>query len=249
MDTVSKAYMFPFVEGQLKIIDDALVVHAGITGNIKRQSFNELSDINPFVQSVLPLQYTREKFTFYAGLRARAGENIDFNAMVRSSSVENAYFFVNDYSRIPYNRFTLLHDDGQVFEARIEAQYHSAERVNVKLYAQFESWSLDNLEHAFHRPSMTFGLDGHYQIQNKIILRANVAARGSQFARTVNLSDQYVATELDAFVDLSLGVEYRYTKVLSGFINFNNITNSQYYLWNNYPSYKFNLMGGVAYSF
>ncbi len=249
MDTVSKAYLFPFVEGQLKIIDDALVVHAGITGNIKRQSFNELSDINPFVQSALPLQYTREKFTFYAGLRARAGSNIDFSALIRSSSVANAYFFVNDYSQIPYNRFTLLHDDGQVLEGRFEAQYHTAERISVKLYAEFESWSLDNFEHPWHTPALKFGLDGHYQIQNKIIVRANVAARGNQYARTINLSDQFVATELDAFVDLSLGVEYRYTKVLSGFINFNNITNSQYFLWNNYPSYKFNLMGGVAYSF
>jgi outer membrane receptor protein involved in Fe transport len=119
----------------------------------------------------------------------------------------------------------------------------------VKLYAEIESWSLDNLEHPWHKPALKFGLDGHYQIQNKIIIRANAVARGSQYARIVNASDQFAATELDAFVDLSLGVEYRYTKVLSGFINFNNITNSQYFLWNNYPSYKFNLMGGVAYSF
>lgn len=249
IDTVSKAYLFPFVEGQLKLIDDALIVHAGITGNVKRQSFDELSDINPFLQSVLPLQYTREKFTFYAGLRARAGEYFDFSASVRSSLVANAYFFVNDYSMVPYNRFTLIHDDGNMIEGRFEAQYHTAEHINLKAYAEIESWSLDNLDHAFHTPALKFGIDGMYQIQNKIVLRANAAIHSKQYARIVSLSDTYASSVIDGFVDLSLGIEYRYTKVLSGFINFNNLTNSRYYLWNNYPSYRFNLMGGVAYSF
>lgn len=248
-DSISKAYLFPFVEGQLRIIDDALVVHAGITGGVKRQSFNELSDINPFVQSVLPLSYTRDKFTFYAGLRARAGSNIDFSALIKSSFVENACFFVNDYSMVPFNRFTLLHDDGKVFTGRIEAEYHSAEHIMIKAYAAFETWSLDSLDHAYHVPPMTFGVDAMYQIQNKLVFRANVAARTKTYALTVNSSDQFVNSELGAFADVSLGVEYRYTKLLSGFINFNNVTNTRYFVWNNYPSYRFNLMAGVSYTF
>lgn len=249
MDSVSKAYLFPFAEGQLRIIEDAFVVHAGITGDVKRQNFDMLSDINPFVQSLLPLDYTREKFTFYAGARTRISSFVDLSATVKSSSVENAYFFVNDYSMIPFNRFTLVHDDGTVLRARLEAQYHTAEHILIKAYAEYETWSLDELDHAYHMPDLKFGADAMYQIQNKIILRANVAARGKQFALTVDESDQYHSIELNGFADVSFGVEYRYTKLLSGFINFNNITNTRYYMWNNYPSYRFNLMGGVSYSF
>ncbi|HLN52168.1 MAG TPA: hypothetical protein VK212_00580 [Lentimicrobium sp.] len=248
-DTVSKAYLFPFVEGRLKIIEDALVVHAGITGDIKRIGFDELSDINPFVQSRLPLMYMREKFTFYAGLRARAGEYIDFTVHVKSSAVDNAWFFINDYSQIPYNRFTLIHDDGTLLKGRAEAQYHTAERIMVKAFAELEAWSLDSLEHAYHVPVLKFGIDGMYQIQNKIIARANITSHGQQYA--LGMSDEGLFTQetLKGFIDASLGFEYRYTKSLSFWINFNNITNSRYYLWNNYPSYKFNLMGGVTYSF
>ncbi|HLO91373.1 MAG: hypothetical protein ACM3ME_01255 [Chloroflexota bacterium] len=248
-DSISKAYLFPFIEGQLRIIDDALIVHAGITGGIKRQNFNELSDINPFVQSILPLNYTREKFTFYGGLRARAGSNIDFSALIKTSFVENAYFFVNDYSTIPFNRFTLLQDNGKVFTARFEAQYHSAEHIILKAFAQIETWSLDSLVHAYHVAPLTFGINAMYQIQNKIVMRANVAARSNTYALTLSDSDQLINTTLKSFADVSFGIEYRYTKLLSGFINFNNVTNSRYFVWNNYPSYRFNLMGGVSYSF
>lgn len=249
LDTVSKAYLFPFAEGQLRIIDDALIVHAGFTGDLSRQSFDELSDVNPFVQSVLPLEYTREKFTFYAGVRARAGSNIDLSATVRSSFVENAAFFVNDYRQVPYNRFTLVHDDGKVIKGRVEAEYHTAEHIMLKAFLGFESWSLDTLIKADHTPVLTFGIDAMYQIQNKIVVRANVAARSKQYARVPGDSGEVTFNNIKGFADLSLGIEYRYTKVLSGFINFNNITNTRYFLFNNYPSYRFNLMGGVAYSF
>lgn len=248
-DSISKAYLFPFAEGQLRIIEDALVVHAGITGGVKRESFNELSDINPFVQSILPLQYTRDKFTFYAGLRARAGSNIDFNILLRSSFVENATFFINDYSMVPYNRFTLVHDNGKVFKGRVEAEYHTAEHIIIKAFAQLESWSLDTLDHAYHTPSLTFGADAMYQIQNKIIVRANVAAHGQQYSRVMETPNIFTTKTLDGFLDASIGLEYRYTKVLSAFLNFNNVGNTRYFLWNNYPSYRFNLMGGITYSF
>jgi hypothetical protein len=248
-DTVSKAYLFPFVEGQLKIIEDALIVNAGITGDIQRVGFDELSDINPFVQSRLPLMYMREKFTFYAGLKARAGEYIDFTVHVKSSAVDNAWFFITDYTQVPFNRFTLVHDKGTLVKGRGELQFHTAEHIMVKLFSEVESWSLDTLKHAYHVPALKFGIDGMYQIQNKIIARANVKVNGKQYIPAANIEGIPSATILDGFVDASLGLEYRYTKSLSFWINFNNLANSRYYLWNNYPSYKFNLMGGVTYSF
>lgn len=249
LDTVSKAYLFPFVEGKLKIIEDALTAHAGITGGLRRQSFDEMSNENPFVQSVLPLEYTRDKFTFYAGLRGRISSFVDISAHVKSSFVENAYFFVNDFSQVPYNRFTLVHDNGKVLEFRADAQFRSAEKVTIKAFGEFVSWQLDSLKNAYHVPLMRIGTDITYQLQNKIIARMNLTYHGNQYARVVNTSDMYEDIKIKGFADVSLGLEYRYTKVLSGFLNFNNITNTRYFKYYNYPSYRFNIMGGITYSF
>lgn len=249
LDTVSKAYLFPFVEGRLEMIDNALILHAGITGGLIRRGFEVLSDENPFVQSVLPLQYTREKFVFYGGVRARAGSNIDLSATFKAASVDNAAFFINDPLMVPYNRFTVVYDNGSVLAGRFEAMYHTTERIKLRAWAALEAWSLDSLEHAYHTPAMQLGVDGFYQIQNKIIARADVVVRGPQHARVLNADNTWRDEQLSGYADLSLGLEYRYTKVLSGFINFNNLLNARYYRWNGYPSYKFNLTGGVAYSF
>ena len=50
-------------------------------------------------------------------------------------------------------------------------------------------------------------------------------------------------------IDANIGIEYRYSKVLSAFINLNNITASKKYYWNFYPTQGFNILGGLTYSF
>ena len=54
---------------------------------------------------------------------------------------------------------------------------------------------------------------------------------------------------IKGYVDISFGVDYRYSKVLSVFLNLNNITASKYSRWYNYPSYTFGAMAGLSYSF
>lgn len=248
-DSVSKAYLFPFAEGSIRVIDDALVIQAGITGGVHRDGFNTLSDINPFIQSVLPLKYTRERFTFYAAARARAGNAINLNASIRSSIIENAGFFVNDFSQIPYNRFTVVYDDANLFTGRFEAEYNETGRMNIKAWTRFESWKMKNEEKPWHKPALSIGGEVTYNLQNKIIAKAGVVAYSKQFAKSIGDNEEYIAKELKAYTDISLGLEYRYSKLLSAFVNFNNITGTRYYTWNNYPGYRFNLLGGVTYSF
>jgi len=233
------------------VIEDALVVTAGITGGIFRRGFDDLSEINPYVQSVLPLQYTREKFTFYAGARARAGKQINLTASFRTSMIENEAFFVNDPTLTLFNRFTIVYNDGSVMKGRLEAEYQTAERIRVKAFAGFEKWSLTNKEDPWYKPVSTLGAEAFYDIQKKIIVRVGFTTNGKQFARipAPERESGYLTESIKGYTDLNLGVEYRYTKLLSAYLNFSNVMGTRYYQWYNYPGYRLRLMGGVSYSF
>lgn len=248
-DSVSKAYLFPFAEARMQIIEDALSVKAGITGGLKRHGFDELSDINPFVQSILPLEYTRDRFTFYAESRASVGRHIDLTASFKASVIENAVFFVNDFSQRPFNRFTLIYDDANLLTGRFEAEYHTAEKIRVKAFASFEHWKVENELHAWHKPGYTLGGDIYYNMGDKLIASASVAFRGKQYARISNEVNYVTVETLKAYADLGLGFEYRYTRSLSAFLNLNNLTGTRPYVWYNYPGYRFNVLGGVSYIF
>ena len=248
-DTVSKAYLFPFAEARMQVIKDVLSIKAGITGGLKRHGFDELSDINPFVQSILPLEYTRERFTFYAESRASVGRHINLTASFKASVIENAVFFVNDFTQLPFNRFTLIYDDADLLAGRFEAEYHTAEKIRVKAFASFEHWKTENELHAWHKPGFTLGGDIYYNMGDKLIASASVAFRGKQYARITNEVNYVIVETLKEYADLGLGFEYRYTRSLSAFLNLNNLTGTRPYVWYNYPGYRFNVMGGVSYSF
>lgn len=248
-DSVSKVHLFPMAEGSIRIIDDALVVQAGFTGNLQRKGFNTLSDINPFIQSVLPLKYTRERFAFYAAIRGRVGKAINLHGSVRSSSLENEVFFVNDFSRIPYNQFTLVYDKANLFTSRLEAEYNESGRINIKAWAQYDSWKMNLEAKPWHKPALKTGGEIRYNMQDKITARAGIELFGKQYAKTFGTEGEIIARQLNGYADISLGLEYRYTKLLSAFLQFNNILGTRYYQWNNYPGYRFNLLGGISYSF
>ena len=51
--------------------------------------------------------------------------------------------------------------------------------------------------------------------------------------------------KLQDAADISLGVEYELNKKWALWIDLNNIANSRYQRWNQYPSFGFNFIAGV----
>jgi outer membrane receptor protein involved in Fe transport len=57
------------------------------------------------------------------------------------------------------------------------------------------------------------------------------------------------AAKLPGATDLNAGLEFRITKNINLWTQFNNIFNKEYRRWNQYPVYGFNFVGGVVFSF
>jgi outer membrane receptor protein involved in Fe transport len=70
--------------------------------------------------------------------------------------------------------------------------------------------------------------------------------RGERFAAAYN-GDSF--QRLKPYFDANLSVEYRYSKMVSVFLNINNIGAVQYFKWYNYPSYRLQLLAGASLSF
>ena len=55
--------------------------------------------------------------------------------------------------------------------------------------------------------------------------------------------------DLDGFLDLYLGIEYRYNKRLSLFLDISNLSASKYERWYRHPVQRSLLLGGATYAF
>jgi outer membrane receptor protein involved in Fe transport len=105
---------------------------------------------------------------------------------------------------------------------------------------------LENELKAWHKPEYEISLSSRYNLKDKILINADFFAQGKRYAKSFNTDVKYYT--LKEIIDLNLGVEYRYTNILSAFIKFNNLTSSKYQKWNFYPSQRFNVMVGFSYS-
>ncbi|MFZ4706473.1 MAG: hypothetical protein ACOYMF_10750 [Bacteroidales bacterium] len=254
-DTVTKMHIYPLAEVKLRIIPNALEAYAGISGNMNRQNYRDLSGENPFIASKLKMDYSYEKFKFYGGITSNIGRNLDFSAGVSTSDWENLPFFVNDTTSLLANKFNIEYDDGTMVRLTADASFRTSDKVKLTVHGAYQSYSLKHEIKAWHKPALNAGFTGRYNIEEKIVVTGDITWNGKSFARDlIPLSDRihsqpFKAKELKGYTDLSLGMEYRYTKLLSAFLNFNNIGNVRYFHWNNYPSQRFNFMGGITFAF
>jgi hypothetical protein len=102
-------------------------------------------------------------------------------------------------------------------------------------------------EKPWHLPATTVTLSCNYNLADKIVATAEVFFRGNTFAPDADVPGHII--ELDSWVDVNFGAEYRYSKVLSIFVKLNNLGFSRYYIWNNYPTERLNVLGGLTYAF
>jgi hypothetical protein len=169
-------------------------------------------------------------------------------------------FFVNDtvsaLGEGLNNQFTVVHDRVKYSRVIAEFGFHYKNKFNAMLRGKYNNYFLDNEEKPWHKPTLEIVLSADYTLQEKIKIKADLFTFNKMWARTFETQTDGTETEIvevpveiDSKVDLNLGVEYRYSKVLSGFLTLNNILGQRYFHWYNYPSYRFNMMLGVTYSF
>lgn len=257
-DTNSKVHVYPVVRAEIKVVEDYLITYAGITGELKANSFDNLSSENPFIISSIEKRNTNNKISQYGGVKGRITKFLDYNLSFANSTLVNLPLFVNDtvssLGEGLNNQFTLVYDDVKLTTLLAEFGFHYKDKFNVLILGKYNSYFLDNEDEAWHKPKLEVSLQADYSLQEKIIVKTAFFTRSKMFARDFEVNSQSgdietIAVELDPVFDLNFGFEYRYSKVLSGFLNLNNVLGQRHEYWYNYPSYRFNFLFGVTYSF
>jgi hypothetical protein len=93
-----------------------------------------------------------------------------------------------------------------------------------------------------------------YNLRNKIIAGMELSAQGKRKVivngNLITIDPLYpvVQFEYPAHLNLNLSAEYRYSKILSFWTKFNNVSYNRYYEWAYYPSQRFLCMVGFTYS-
>jgi hypothetical protein len=251
----SKFYFYPNVELSYNIFEEIIIPYAGLIGGLHKNSFRSITNENPFVKSELQTKNTNTKFEFFGGLRGTLSSKIAYTTRVSYATVGNLMMYVNDFSDVLANKYDVIYDDAEVLNVRGEVSYQSREKLRLNIRGDYYNYKMENELRAWFKPQVKITLSGNYDLKNKIVVNADMFYIDSQFAKlfeddgTGSGTNKVVAKEIKGVFDANIGLEYRYNKKLSFFLNFNNIASQSYNRWYKYPTQRFGVMGGLSFSF
>jgi hypothetical protein len=239
--------IFPNVIGEIGTDDQRFFFQAGWTGYIRKTTYQSLASINPWLwmPSNFKNTWVEERF---AGFKGSVGDHFTYSAKVGFNKLTNQPLFINDTtpnlggkSFIVVNepRINVLHLGGQIgFTVQEKFVFTTGWAFNqyTGLKEQKKAWGMVPLE---------FNSALRVQVIKDLWLKADVFGWTGPQYRKQNGDN----ARLNGALDLNAGVEFRITKNLNLWTQFNNITNQKYQRWNQYPVYGFNFVGGVVFSF
>ncbi len=248
----SNFYFYPILDINVNLIPDILTVFGGIDGDVYRQSFLKLTELNPWVGSTTNLKWDHA-FKAYGGIRGNFGQKVNYSAQVSWKKFNEMYFFINvqdgvSNPKLPYNKFDAVYDGGSVFGVSGEVTYAASEKVNVLFGAKYNAYSLDSLESPYHKPSSEVMLGISFLATSKMKIWSEVYYYGKRVALAVD-EIPIKEIDLDGFIDLNAGIDYKLTDNFSVFLTLTNILNTDYQRYYKYPVHGIQVMGGLTYKF
>lgn len=248
-------HYYPDISAQYNMIGSFLIPYIGFTGKYEVNDYRSIVQENNFINPELAVYRSDYRKHIYGGLRGNFSPEIRYNIKATYSVVDDMYFYVNDIDSLwlagngiyLMNDFIVVYDDIECLNFFCGIDYKHSGKLKFLLKGSYSKYTMTNEFRPWHIPDYELVFGAKYNLRNKILVNAEIFGIGKRNVLIYTLAE-IEDYELDGIVDINLGLEYRFSKILSVFVNLNNITAQKYYRWNNYPMQGFNFMAGISYS-
>ena len=240
--------LFPNITAEVNTPDKQFTFQAGWTGYVRKTSYQYLASLNPWLWAPDSLKnsWIEER---YAGIKGSLADHFSYGAKVAFNTIKNQPLFVNAYNDDQNSGKSFIY----VNESRINVLNLSGQ-IGYTLQEKFSfigSFSLNQFGDLKDNPKayglLPLEIKGALRLQ--VIKDLWVTADVFGWGGAHYLQETGGSGKLGSVFDLNAGLEFRITKNLNLWSQFNNITNKEYQLWNRYPVYGFNFLAGVVFSF
>ena len=240
-----KLSVLPNIYGEVQIKDKSFMVQAGLVGRFIKNSYRNLSAVNPYLGTITRQQNTRET-ELYGGIKTSVGKHFNFSAKAGIINYNNLPFYINDTAS-DYKSFRVV-NESKVTDLRIHADmsFISQDKFTINGGLTFNGYTgmQDNAK-AWGTIPLEITASMRWWAFKQVMLKSDFKA----FTGGPYLLKNNVQKTLSGAADLSAGIEFAINKNFSAWLDVNNIFNNKYERWHNYQVYGLNVLGGVIYKF
>ena len=204
--------------------------------------------MNPFIMDTISLKSTQVQYHLFGGFSGTITTNLYYDINASQSEIEQMPLFVTDTVETLRNRFSVVYDKVRVINGHGELTYDVKENFRLSLSGDYNNYTPSSQIKVWYHPDLVIGLTGQYIYKKNFIFSAMFSYISNQYA-PVNVGGVEMAKTINGYPDLNLGCEYTYSRLLTIFLNANNLANVSYQRWLNYPTQGFNVLAGVRLAF
>ncbi len=239
-----KFKLLPDVIAEFPVADDKWIIQAGWIGYYDKGNYKRYSTMNPYLAAPVALQNTRITEVF-GGFKGLLFSKLSYNLKIGGVQFNQLPLFMND--KFTGRSFNILFEE-QLRALKIQGELGYTLGENVSVMAGLNIYNFGKQKTALRAYGMIpteFNAHLRWKIIKDLWFKADLYTwEGALYEKQDNSIDR-----LPGAFDLNAGLEFRITKQLLLWAQFNNITNSKYQRWSQYEAYGFNMLGGVTFSF
>lgn len=219
-------------------------VKAGVHNSLNINSLNKLLQVNPFMRAIDTLTVFQEQ-QYFVGFDLHTAKGLQLSLKTGFSQFKNQILYYNDgvagNELQPQNESSLA---SLMLEANLSYIFTNKFKFSSDLIGYSFQKQLDYDEAYGLLP-----LELKFRLDWEPIERLKTRFSTVLWSGTMSKTSANTDVKLPDGADISFGVEYNLNKKWAIWIDLNNIANTRYQRWNQYPSFGFNFMGGVRYVF
>ena len=237
----NQIYIAPYGHLETDIIPKKIRVYVNGSGDLKQNTLKSLSYENLFLGNNT-LYSNPYIWTFRTGMNGTFNKVVQLGIDIKHELIKDQYFFVNDTNNL--RNFVTISDDLNKTTLSGEVKVDLNKNITFNLLGNYYSYSPVRELKAWQMPSYDLSFISKIHIGNKIYVTGSYFMTSTREA--INLAENQ--RTLNAINDVNLAFEYRYKSNISGFLNFNNLLNKRYEIWNHFRSQGLNFLAGVTFS-
>jgi hypothetical protein len=253
--TNRKFYVLPEIINQLQIYKDYLVMYNEWRTQVKINSMNNLSLENPFIVTN-NFENSIDETRTMIGLRGSVkgfGYDVRFSQMV---SRTNAQFVNNSSAEFGDQLGFDVQSVGSVkaWNPHIGLSYNKGNQFGAKAWFDYFIYNKNTAVELSYLSSIKAGVSAFYNWKDKLYVNMDITGQSKVNAVQINYSDvepfrTAVVNPVKGLIDVNLSANYFITKNIGVFVDLNNLGFQKWQRFYRYPTYSFQVIGGVKFSF
>ena len=237
--------LMPDIFAEVQVKDKSFALQAGWVGRLIKNSYKNLTAMNPYLDPVFSQLNTKET-EYYGGIKASVAKHFNFSAKAGLVRYKNLPFFINDTASD--NKSFKISNETSVNNFRIHGDvgYINQDKFSLTAGITFNGYtSLTSNARAWHTMPVEIKSSLRWWAFKTVLIKSDLYIfDGSNYLTKGN-----IAVPMKGGTDLSAGLEVKLNKNFSVWADANNILNSKYERWHNYEVYGANFLGGILLNF